>query len=248
MESSPARLRFLSSAHKGILNPSDFLSRHPNQSEVEEPEKTAEDYVNFLIMNAVPKPYLYQRFSKQLKLTTLTLCNVSLRWFGQISGRLATAGAHWKEWIQQNNSYSAKSKMNWQWAKRQTSYSVAIFVELSSHSSLYNRLYPIWTVVNRKIKIKLPQIMIPWGSDVNLAVQKNDEQAKERKRWEIESFGHPCGVYHVDSSEKEKQMVNQIWSTAISGCEMQRNDDNGISTVMSLTLRRLFLLWRNRIR
>ena len=40
---------------KGIQNPSDFLSRHANQNEVETHEKMTEDYVNFLITHAVPK-------------------------------------------------------------------------------------------------------------------------------------------------------------------------------------------------
>ena len=40
---------------RGIWNPSDFLSRHPNSSEMETHEEMAEDYVNFLTTHAVPK-------------------------------------------------------------------------------------------------------------------------------------------------------------------------------------------------
>ena len=40
---------------KGILNPSDFLSRHPNVSDADRQDTLAEDYVNFLVGHAVPK-------------------------------------------------------------------------------------------------------------------------------------------------------------------------------------------------
>ena len=40
---------------KGSQNPSDFLSRHPNQKENEKQDILAEDYVNFFITHAIPK-------------------------------------------------------------------------------------------------------------------------------------------------------------------------------------------------
>ena len=40
---------------KGSQNPSDFLSRHSNPRENEKLDVLAEDYVNFLIIHAVPK-------------------------------------------------------------------------------------------------------------------------------------------------------------------------------------------------
>ena len=55
---------------KGTLNPSDFLSRHPISCDSDKPDALAEDYVNFIISHAVPKPCLCQKSKKPPRMTT----------------------------------------------------------------------------------------------------------------------------------------------------------------------------------
>ena len=56
VESTTSRVQNFSVVHtRGVQNPSDFLSRHANQTTVETHEKMTEDYINFLITHAVPK-------------------------------------------------------------------------------------------------------------------------------------------------------------------------------------------------
>lgn len=68
---------------KGIDNPSDFLSRHPNPSKVEEPEKMAEDYVNFLIMHAVPKAMSLSEIQQATKADNTLQCLTEIIWTDQ---------------------------------------------------------------------------------------------------------------------------------------------------------------------
>lgn len=52
---------------KGSDNPSDFLSRHPCQETDNKHEMSAEQYVNFLTMHAVPKAMTIQEIQEATK-------------------------------------------------------------------------------------------------------------------------------------------------------------------------------------
>ena len=51
---------------RGAENPADFMSRHPSSSQLDE-QNLAEDYVNFVCTNAVPKTMSLEEIKQETK-------------------------------------------------------------------------------------------------------------------------------------------------------------------------------------